>query len=67
LYAQANVLNLTERAGENGLTGSFEDATNPIDYAPPENGVLKFFTTLDRSLMEELQETFPKFETLEKL
>jgi predicted dinucleotide-binding enzyme len=35
------------------------DATNPIADAPPENGVLKFFTSLDRSLMEQLQEAFP--------
>lgn len=36
------------------------DATNPIADAPPENGVLKYFTTLDRSLMEILQEVQPK-------
>src|SRR3989338_9481819 len=36
------------------------DATNPIADVPPENGVLKFFTTLDKSLMEELQSEFPK-------
>jgi predicted dinucleotide-binding enzyme len=35
------------------------DATNPIADAPPTNGVLKFFTNLDKSLMEELQETVP--------
>lgn len=35
------------------------DATNPIADAPPTNGVLKFFTDLDKSLMEELQETVP--------
>lgn len=35
------------------------DATNPIDEAPPVNGVLKFFTNLDESLMERLQQTFP--------
>ncbi|MBS3135789.1 NAD(P)-binding domain-containing protein [Candidatus Woesearchaeota archaeon] len=34
------------------------DTTNPIADAPPENGVLKFFTSLDNSLMEQLQETF---------
>jgi len=28
------------------------DATNPIADAPPTNGVLKFFTSLDASLME---------------
>ena len=35
------------------------DATNPIADAPPENGVLKFFTDLDDSLMEQLQREFP--------
>lgn len=36
------------------------DATNPIADAPPENGVLKFFTTLEESLMEQLQMQFPE-------
>jgi predicted dinucleotide-binding enzyme len=36
------------------------DATNPIADAPPENGVLKFFTSLDESLMEQLQTRFPE-------
>ena len=35
------------------------DATNPIAEAAPVNGVLKFFTSLDKSLMEELQEAVP--------
>jgi 8-hydroxy-5-deazaflavin:NADPH oxidoreductase len=35
------------------------DATNPIADAPPTNGVLKFFTNLDQSLMERLQSAFP--------
>ena len=35
------------------------DATNPIADAPPVNGVLKFFTSLDESLMERLQRDFP--------
>jgi predicted dinucleotide-binding enzyme len=35
------------------------DATNPIASAPPENGVLKFFTSLEGSLMEKLQHDFP--------
>jgi len=34
------------------------DATNPIG-GPPQNGVLKFFTNLDESLMERLQKQFP--------
>ena len=36
------------------------DATNPIANSPPENGVLRFFTSLDESLMEKLQEEFPQ-------
>jgi len=36
------------------------DATNPIADAPPENGVLRFFTNLDGSLMERLQRASPK-------
>ncbi len=35
------------------------DATNPIDHQPPVNGVLKFFTNLDESLMERLQRLIP--------
>jgi predicted dinucleotide-binding enzyme len=35
------------------------DATNPIADAPPANGVLRFFTNLDQSLMEQLQAAFP--------
>jgi hypothetical protein len=35
------------------------DATNPIAEAPPVNGVLKFFTNLDESLLERLQREFP--------
>jgi predicted dinucleotide-binding enzyme len=35
------------------------DATNPIAEVPPVNGVLKFFTTLDDSLLERLQREFP--------
>jgi predicted dinucleotide-binding enzyme len=36
------------------------DATNPIAAAPPVNGVLKFFTNLDESLMEKIQRLIPK-------
>ncbi len=35
------------------------DATNPIADAPPEQGVLKFFTDINSSLMEQLQSDFP--------
>jgi predicted dinucleotide-binding enzyme len=36
------------------------DTTNPIADRPPENGVLRFFTTLDDSLMERLQRIAPR-------
>ena len=49
------------RAGAANLAGkSVIDATNPISDAPPANGVLKFFTNLDESLMERLQREFDK-------
>jgi predicted dinucleotide-binding enzyme len=35
------------------------DATNPISDLPPQNGVLRYFTNLDESLMERLQRQFP--------
>jgi predicted dinucleotide-binding enzyme len=47
-------------AGSANLAGKLVmDACNPIADAPPVNGVLKFFTTLDNSLMEQLQKEFP--------
>src|SRR6266705_5698919 len=47
-------------AGAENLSGKpVIDATNPIADAPPVNGVLKFFTSLDESLMERLQREFP--------
>lgn len=35
------------------------DTTNPIANAPPNNGVLQYFTSLDNSLMERLQKIAP--------
>lgn len=35
------------------------DTSNPIAEAPPVNGVLRYFTTLDESLMERLQRRVP--------
>jgi predicted dinucleotide-binding enzyme len=35
------------------------DTTNPIADAPPVNGVLRFFTSLDESLMERIQGLVP--------
>lgn len=47
-------------AGLQNLAGKIIiDATNPIAKEPPENGVLKFFTSLEDSLMENLQKQVP--------
>ncbi|HSW11593.1 MAG TPA: NAD(P)-binding domain-containing protein [Solimonas sp.] len=47
-------------AGTGNLGGKIViDATNPIADAPPQHGVLRFFTTLDDSLLERLQREFP--------
>jgi 8-hydroxy-5-deazaflavin:NADPH oxidoreductase len=35
------------------------DVTNPISKDPPVNGVLRFFTSFDESLMERLQRLVP--------
>jgi hypothetical protein len=46
-------------AGAANLAGkTVIDATNPIADAPPVNGVLRFFTDLNLSLMERLQREF---------
>src|SRR3989338_8294579 len=50
--AAEEMLKLAREKNINGKT--VIDATNPIADSPPENGVLKFSTSLDRSLMEEL-------------
>ncbi len=50
-----------ELAGpQNLLRKTVIDTTNPIADAPPENGVLRYFTDHEESLMEQLQETFPE-------
>jgi 8-hydroxy-5-deazaflavin:NADPH oxidoreductase len=36
------------------------DTTNPIADAAPENGVLRYTSSINKSLMEELQELAPK-------
>ncbi|MBN21512.1 MAG: DNA-binding protein [Bdellovibrionaceae bacterium] len=46
-------------AGESNLKNkTVIDVTNPIAEQPPEDGVLKFFTTIDESLIERLQSKF---------
>jgi len=61
LAVKGNVaLDVLKAAGAANLAGkAVIDATNPIADAPPENGVLRFFTNLDQSLMERLQSAFP--------
>lgn len=47
-------------AGSQNLAGKLViDTCNPIADVPPNNGVLRFFTNLDESLMERLQKEFP--------
>ena len=47
-------------AGASNLDGkTLIDATNPIAEAPPQNGMLQYFSSLDESLMELLQREFP--------
>jgi predicted dinucleotide-binding enzyme len=51
--------NALELGGVQNLAGkTIIDATNPIADAPPVNGVLPFFTSFDKSLMEDLQHRF---------
>jgi predicted dinucleotide-binding enzyme len=67
-FAEIIVLAVSGDVAENAITLAGKqnfskkvviDTTNPIAKAPPENGLLKFFTSLDRSLMEDLQELLP--------
>jgi predicted dinucleotide-binding enzyme len=47
-------------AGAQALAGKVViDTTNPIAASPPVNGVLRYFTTLEDSLMERLQRRVP--------
>jgi hypothetical protein len=47
-------------AGEKNLAGkAVVDACNPIADGPPVNGVLPFFTSVNESLLEQLQREFP--------
>jgi predicted dinucleotide-binding enzyme len=49
------------QTGVDNLAGkTVIDTTNPIADAPPQNGVLKFTTNLDESLMERLQKKAPR-------
>jgi len=47
-------------AGHSNFTNKVViDATNPIAKKPPTHGVLHYFTTLEDSLMEQLQKLIP--------
>ncbi len=53
-------LNAVELAGKQNFSDKVViDATNPIATEPPVNGILKFFTDLNHSLMEKIQEAVP--------
>jgi predicted dinucleotide-binding enzyme len=50
-----------ELSGLENLKGKIVmDTTNPLADAPPVDGVLKFFTSPEQSLMERLQSAFPE-------
>jgi 8-hydroxy-5-deazaflavin:NADPH oxidoreductase len=53
-----DVINLAGK--DNFSNKTLIDATNPIAAVPPQNGVLKFFTTLEESLMERIQGLIPE-------
>ena len=53
-------LSALELAGDKNLEGKLViDATNPIVEGPPDNGVIRFFTGPNDSLMERLQTAHP--------
>jgi predicted dinucleotide-binding enzyme len=56
--AAKDVLSLATAENLNGK--AVIDATNPIADAPPDEGLLSFFTLPEGSLMEHLQIAFPK-------
>lgn len=54
-------LDALKLAGEANLAGKIViDTTNPIAEEPPENGVIRYFTGPNDSLMERLQQAFPQ-------
>jgi predicted dinucleotide-binding enzyme len=56
----AAAIEAIDLAGVQNLAGkTVIDATNPIADAPAQNGVLRFFTDLNESLMERLQKRAP--------
>ncbi|HVV54303.1 MAG TPA: NAD(P)-binding domain-containing protein [Mucilaginibacter sp.] len=55
--AALKVLDMVDETSISGKT--VIDTTNPVEPAPPVNGVLKFFTSMNQSLMEVMQKTYP--------
>jgi 8-hydroxy-5-deazaflavin:NADPH oxidoreductase len=54
------VQEVLKQSGEKNLAGkTIMDVTNPIADAPPEDGVLKYFTSFDDSLLERNQRQVP--------
>ena len=54
-------LNAVELAGSANLKGKLViDTTNPISDEPPEQGVLRYFTGPNESLLEQLQAAYPQ-------
>ena len=65
LIVLATAGNVTEEAIRMAGLHNFKDkvvidATNPLDSQPPVNGVLKFFTDMNSSLMERVQQLIPE-------
>lgn len=59
--AGAAVEEVIKLAGPANFAGkTVIDTTNPIAKEPPVNGVLKYFTTLDESLIERIQRNLPE-------
>ena len=61
LAVKGNVAEQVVTLCAKSLTGKIViDPTNPIADVAPENGILKFFTEMNSSLMERLQKQAPK-------
>ncbi len=56
----AAALDALALAGSSLAGKTVMDTTNPIAPEPPVNGVLRYFTSLDESLMERLQAAHPE-------
>ena len=50
---------IVEKVKQNLSGKTVIDSTNPISDVPPQNGVLKFFTNFEDSLLERLQKIAP--------